>query len=65
LIQSILDAPTVRWLTNPRAIVDGAVNYNRFQVSVGLSRARVLPEELFDFRFYDRVIAKYPQRSKY
>lgn len=64
IVRSALDSPAVRWVVNPRTIVDGMFAYNRFQVSMGLSRSRITAEDFFDFRFYDRVVKANPQFSK-
>lgn len=60
-----LDSPAVRWITSPYALVEGAETYNRFQVTMGLSRTRLTADDLFDFRFYDRIFSRQPQAKKY
>lgn len=60
-----LDSPAIRWISSPYALVQGAETYNRIQVSMGLSRTRVPAEELFDFRFYDRIFGRQSQPKKY
>lgn len=65
IAREVLKSKAARWVANPRAIVDGTLAYKRFQVSRGLSRSRVATEELFDFRFYDRVVSGNPELKKY
>lgn len=65
LARETLDSPAVRWVTSPYALVEGSETYNRFQVTMGLSRTRMAQDELFDFRFYDRLFSRLPQTKKY
>jgi len=60
-----LDSPAIRWISSPHALVAGAETYNRFQVTMGLSRTPLSADDLFDFRFYDRVFNRQPQSKKY
>ena len=60
-----LDSKALHWVANPHAIVDGTMTYNRFQVKLGTFKKGVDPKDLFDFRFYDRVIKAHPEYKGY
>ena len=65
MAKDVLASPFMNWTANPHKIVNGTIAYNKFQVKMGRFKKPLAMNKLFDFTFYDKVVAKHPDLKKY
>lgn len=63
--KDVLSSPYLVWRANPHGIVKGTQVYNDFQVKLGLFKKPLKMSDVFDFRFYDEVVAQNPGLKSY
>lgn len=56
-----LKSPASCFISDPHAIEAGTLVYNDFQNRLGIVNRRLSPEEIFDYRFYDRLAEEHPE----
>lgn len=61
----VLKSAYIQWKGNPHSIVQGTRTYNQFQVKMGRFKKPLPINKLFDFRFYDQVVAEHPELKGY
>ena len=59
--QAAVHSPAITMVTNPRTLADTLAAYDAFLVQQGVWPKPLKIEEVFDYRFYDAVVAKHPE----
>jgi NitT/TauT family transport system substrate-binding protein len=59
--QAAVRSPAITMVTNPRTLADTLAAYDAFLVQQGVWPKPLRIEEVFDYRFYDAVVAKHPE----
>lgn len=65
LAREALTSPAVNYVANPRAVVEGTQVLMGFMVQIGRLKGVHGLDEVFDFRFYDRVVRERPELRGY
>jgi NitT/TauT family transport system substrate-binding protein len=61
IVRQAINGPGANSVGNPRGAVDAIVLFDQFLVQDGTYPAVIRAENMFDFRFYDRVVLRRPE----